>query len=210
MLVVMLCYLATGCVGSVTFGEGDDEGTGGAGADAPDGGAVDGGQAGDAGTEPDADLTNYGEGEPTALGGITAAHNAARADKGVAPLTWDAELAVVAQSWADQCINNDGNSIMDHNAGRSANYPGYVGENIYASGGPPSPSGAVALWVAEEQYYDYASNTCSGVCGHYTQVVWAASQKLGCGVSNCPSIGYPNTIVCNYSPGGNAGGQRPY
>ena len=73
-----------------------------------------------------------------------------------------------------------------------------------------SPLGAVALWVAEEASYDYASNTCSAVCGHYTQVVWAQSQRLGCGVSSCPNIGYPNTIVCNYSPGGNVGGQRPY
>lgn len=29
---------------------------------------------------------------------------------------------------------------------------------------------SVASWVNEKKDYDYASNSCSGVCGHYTQV----------------------------------------
>ena len=53
------------------------------------------------------------------------------------------------------------------------------------------------------------TNSCSGICGHYTQVVWAASLELGCGLSSCPGLAYGSTIVCNYGPGGNDGG-RPY
>ena len=69
---------------------------------------------------------------------------------------------------------------------------------------------AVSSWASEAADYDYASNTCAGVCGHYTQVVWATSTKLGCGVSTCAGLTYGHTIVCDYAPGGNISGQRPY
>ena len=32
--------------------------------------------------------------------------------------------------------------------------------------------------------------------------------KLGCGIANCPGVG--NYVACNYAPGGNISGQRPY
>jgi uncharacterized protein YkwD len=148
--------------------------------------------------------------EPPGLVGVTEAHNVARAEKGVPPLVWDPELAAVAQAWADACIDETAPAgLVDHNDGRSDNYPGYVGENIYGSSGSASGVAAVSSWLNEEQYYDYDSNSCSHVCGHYTQVMWAASTKLGCGINVCEGLTYSGTIVCNYSPGGNSGG-RPY
>lgn len=164
------------------------------------GGDDDGG--GDAGAQ--------NQGEPPGLVGITNAHNVVRATVNVGPLVWDDDLAAVAQAWADSCTDNEQPiGLVDHNAGRSDNYPGYVGENIYGSSGTPSPTGAVELWASEEADYDYDSNTCSAVCGHYTQVVWSTSERLGCGVSQCNGLQYGGTIVCNYSPGGN-NGDRPY
>ena len=148
--------------------------------------------------------------EPAGLEGITAAHNQVRAAHGVEPLTWDPEVAAIAQAWADQCIDTDGNGLIDHNEGRSDNYPEYVGENVYGSSGTPLGTDAVALWVEEEADYHYDSNTCDGVCGHYTQVVWRASTKLGCGINVCPGLSYGGTVVCNYAPGGNVNGERPY
>ena len=150
--------------------------------------------------------------EPPGLAGITALHNQVRAMVGVAPLVWDPDLAAVAQAWADQCVDVQAPiGLVDHNAGRSDNYPGYVGENIYGSGGSATPQGAVSLWAAEEANYDYASTTCATgkTCGHYTQLVWGTTQRLGCGLSNCAGLTYGSTIVCDYSPGGNTGG-RPY
>jgi hypothetical protein len=151
-------------------------------------------------------------GEPPGLVGITEAHNVVRASVGVAPLTWDPLLAAVAQAWADTCTDNSPPSgLLDHNSDRSSSYPGYVGENIYAASGQARPQYAVDAWAAEGANYDYASNSCAAgrICGHYTQMVWAASERLGCGISNCPNLTYSNSIVCNYSPGGNTGG-RPY
>jgi pathogenesis-related protein 1 len=67
-------------------------------------------------------------------------------------------------------------------------------------------------WTAEQVHYHYATNTCDGgaTCGHYTQVVWRATQKLGCAIGSCPGLAYPSTIVCDYGPGGNINNEKPY
>ena len=51
--------------------------------------------------------------------------------------------------------------------------------------------------------------------GHYTQVVWAKSLRIGCGVTYCPSLKgsfLKNGMIigCRYLPGGNYMGQAPY
>ncbi|MCP4936482.1 MAG: SCP-like extracellular, partial [bacterium] len=72
-------------------------------------------------------------------------------------------------------------------------------------------AGITNAWASEESYYDYATNTCEAgkVCSHYTQIVRETTIKLGCGINYCPSLLYPNLVVCNYSPAGNQG-QQPY
>jgi len=149
-------------------------------------------------------------GEPAGLEGILAAHNDARAAKGLAPLVWDEDLEAIARAWGATCTDNDPPAgLVDHNDGRSDTYPEYVGENIYASSAQSSGPAAVAAWMSEEADYDYESNSCNAVCGHYTQVVWAATTKVGCAIADCPSLQYGWGVVCNYAPGGNSGG-RPY
>jgi len=153
--------------------------------------------------------------EPLGLEGITAAHNVVRDSLGVGmpQLVWDPDLAVIAQAWADGCVDSDAPSgLVDHNPNRSSNYPGTVGENVFGKSGgvPPTPQEAVNAWAGEEADYDYDSNTCSSVCGHYTQIVWATTERLGCGISQCAELQFGGTIVCNYSPAGNFTGVRPY
>ncbi|CAA0081173.1 Uncharacterised protein [Halioglobus japonicus] len=130
-------------------------------------------------------------------------------------LEWDQDLADIAAGYAAQCT-------WAHNADRSAGYPGYVGENLalFSSGWPVADVAESSLfnWVEGEMPdYDYATNTCSGVCGHYTQVVWRDTEKVGCAVQQCATFsnlgsqwddGY--IVVCDYSPGGNYNGQLPY
>ena len=73
----------------------------------------------------------------------------------------------------------------------------------------------VAMWASEAKSYDYATNGCSGVCGHYTQVVWRSTTSVGCAIQRC-ATGSPfggSTwffAVCNYVPPGNFVGERPY
>src|SRR6185436_18302323 len=90
----------------------------------------------------------------------------------ILPLAWSGEVAGVAQAWADRCE-------FKHSGGA-------YGENIFAASGfSRRAEDVVASWVAEKANYDYATNSCAGTCGHYTQVVWARSLRLGCGVTNC-------------------------
>ena len=148
--------------------------------------------------------------EPAGLEGTTAAHNDVRAGVGVGPMTWSAALAATAQAWAESCVDVEAPAgLVDHNPNRSDGHPYYVGENVYGSSGGATGVDAVALWAAEVADYDYDTNSCSGVCGHYTQIVWAASLEVGCGLATCPGLTYGSTVVCNYGPGGNSGGQ-PY
>ncbi|KAE8692991.1 Pathoproteinsis-related protein 1C [Hibiscus syriacus] len=64
--------------------------------------------------------------------------------------------------------------------------------------------------VNERADYDYNSNSCASgkVRGHYTQVVWRNSVRLGCAKVRCNNGG--TFIGCNYAPPGNIRGQRPY
>lgn len=157
----------------------------------------------------DGDDGNPIVGEPAAVKGITEAHNQVRANVDPAattplpPLVWDQALGDVAQAYADACN-------FEHSMGK-------YGENLYASSGNTPPAEVVKSWADEVAEYDYATNGCSGVCGHYTQVVWADSTKLGCGVANCTENSpfgakFPTwqLWVCNYDPPGNFVGKKPY
>ena len=203
--LALICAIMTSACGGGGGGDdmGDDTTTG----DGPPGGGD-----GPPGGNPDA---AGGTGEPASLTGMTLYHNQVRAavDPPANPplpsMQWSQALAAPAQAWADQCIDNDGNGFIDHNPGRSDGHPYYVGENVYASSGNATAQGAVNAWAQEADNYNYENNSCSGVCGHYTQIVWRTSVDLGCGKSNCPGHDYPSAIVCNYGPGGNNGDQ-PY
>jgi len=82
-----------------------------------------------------------------------------------------------------------------------------LGENLFG-GSVASPKLALDIWAGEAKDYDYASGRCSGVCGHYTQVVWRDSTELGCGAATCENG--MELWVCNYNPPGNYRGEKPY
>jgi pathogenesis-related protein 1 len=141
---------------------------------------------------------------------IVAAHNHWRAEVGVAPLSYSAEVAASAQAWADH-LKNDRNCNMTHSHDK-------YGENLFWAGawsnGPAqdiASANPVNSWASEKKNYSYADNRCSPgeVSGHYTQVVWANSTSVGCGMAQCSN---PNNQVwvCQYSPAGNYVGEKPY
>ena len=84
-----------------------------------------------------------------------------------------------------------------------------MGENVFGSGGNAGAQQAVNAWASEKANYNYDTNTCNGICGHYTQLVWRTTLKVGCAKGTCPGFTYPTSIACNYGPGGNSGG-KPY
>ena len=182
--------------------------SGGAGLDAPGGSGGDGPPG--SGTDAAIDASP-GVGEPPELMGITLLHNQMRAmvqtTTPLPALQWEPALAATAAAWVAQC--NDTMApigLVDHNAGRSTGHPYYVGENIYASGGAATAQGAMTSWGAEKPNYNPTTGACNGTCGHYTQIVWRTTLKLGCALGSCPGLTYSSTIVCDYGPGGNTGG----
>jgi pathogenesis-related protein 1 len=126
------------------------------------------------------------------------AHNDVRAAAGLPPLKWSGELAAFAQQWANVLIAKN---RTVHNAQSP------YGENILATGLGSTPSLVVTEWVSESQGYTYRTNTCNGDCGHYTQLVWRRTKKVGCAMAH---NGQREIWVCSYDPPGNFKGEWPY
>ncbi|CAC5394404.1 PI16 [Mytilus coruscus] len=126
-------------------------------------------------------------------------------------MKWDDGLAAIAQSWAEQCN-------WSHNGGRSnIDKFSYVGENKYINTASTYKiARSVEYWNLEKDKYDYDTQSCSnGICTHYTQLVWADSEYVGCGIHYCDSFtglsGWKgHYYVCNYGEGGNYVGVNPY
>lgn len=119
-------------------------------------------------------------------------------------MEWDDTVADYAWNYAYQ---RSGDCDLQHSGGE-------YGENLFEGGGDGfgfNARDAVDAWVGEQQFYDYDSNSCAEgeQCGHYTQVVWRDSVRLGCARVECSNNGWW-FITCNYSPPGNYVEQRPY
>ncbi len=118
-----------------------------------------------------------------------------------ADVTWDADLAAGAQTWADQCKGgHDSGADRRSNSNKS----GSVGQNAYASWGGYSATfnfaAPVESWyseikdVTEAMLRSYPSNP-PAVIGHFTQVVWGDSTKVGCGISQYAVDGDNGTVL---------------
>lgn len=130
------------------------------------------------------------------------AHNQWRSQVNVAPLVWDQALAAYAQPWANHLLAQGGK--LAHRQ------PNAYGENLaMAKGQRLTPAQVVRLWGDESRDYDVNRNRCTPgkVCGHYTQIVWQGSQRVGCAVARDDE---KEVWVCNYDPPGNVIGDRPY
>jgi len=127
------------------------------------------------------------------------AHNAVRARVHTPALQWSDKLSAFAQEWADSLIKR-------HEFAHRPNNP--YGENIFeVEGGAATPEMVVSNWAEEEHNYDYPSNRCNGVCGHYTQIIWKTTEQVGCAMARG---GNREIWVCNYNPPGNIAGRKPY
>ncbi|XP_034027459.1 peptidase inhibitor 16-like [Thalassophryne amazonica] len=121
------------------------------------------------------------------------------------PLKWDPALKLIAEGYAAKCIWNHNPELEE------------IGENLFASTGPLDLREALEKWFLERLDYEYHNNSCDDdrMCGHYTQMVWAGSHRVGCASHDCNSmegLDWDKTsfLVCNYYPAGNYEGERPY
>lgn len=150
---------------------------------------------------------------PALIAEALAAHNEVRKKVGVPALAWDEKLARFAHDWGRHlCRGGRQLPTLEHRQ----IHEGSPGENLWEGAStlpdPYSVTDAVKSWAGERKYYDTHANRCrGGVCGHYTQLVWRDTTHVGCAIATCGASGMVATIwVCNYSPGGNVIGERPY
>jgi len=130
-------------------------------------------------------------------------------------LTWDEELETIAQRWANQCFQvHDGCRDVERFK---------VGQNIAATSSSGENKSTleemIQSWYDEVRNFDrryisaFTDDEDDDIVGHYTQIVWADTTKIGCGRMKFKEkkTGW-NThfLVCNYGPSGNVEGEKIY
>ncbi|MEU4317623.1 CAP family protein [Nocardia fluminea] len=127
------------------------------------------------------------------------AHNYFRAHHGAAPLELDSELNQQAQEWADHLA---GAGLFGHRPNNR------YGENLYAAVGATTASGQSVTEARydEVRHYNFDTPGFSMSTGHFTQLVWKDTTKIGVGLATRANTTY---VVANYDPPGNALGHFP-
>lgn len=131
-----------------------------------------------------------------------------REEVGLSPLEWDCQLAEAAQSWAEYLAEH---GLFEH----EQNSP--YGENIFIAGGfIPTLVDAINAWYEEKKNFNPTDpNWCNYISqvGHYTQLVWKDTTKIGCGMAKYQKKyqgEFDYVIVCKFYPRGNICSEMPY
>eukprot|EP00878_Enallax_costatus_P014840 GHUV01015533.1.p1 GENE.GHUV01015533.1~~GHUV01015533.1.p1 ORF type:complete len:155 (+),score=23.93 GHUV01015533.1:218-682(+) len=111
--------------------------------------------------------------------------NSYRAKHQVPTVKWDAAIAAQAQQYARGCPGG--------HSGTSG-----VGENL--AWGYPDWKSAVDGWYGEVSQYDFSNGGWNNATGHFTQLVWKDTTRMGCGYNGSCGM---STYVCQYAPAGN-------
>ncbi|XP_070551655.1 uncharacterized protein [Ptychodera flava] len=129
------------------------------------------------------------------------AQNYFRCLHGVDPLTWDTD----AEEFAEH-VSKDNAALgrIEHA------HDNPWGENLamqtVVSREDISGYGFVKMWYDEIQYYDYSKPQFASETGHFTQLLWKDSRRVGCAIADGvdPTGEYIQYFVtCEYDPPGN-------
>ena len=139
-------------------------------------------------------------------GRILALHNRERRAAGAPPLAWDEALAAAAASYGPALAAR---ASLAHSA--PATRIGQ-GENLWmGTAAGFSIEEMVGSWAAEKSLFvpgvvpNVSRSGHFGDVGHYTQMIWRGSTRLGCALHR----GGPNDyLICRYAPAGNVVGER--
>lgn len=128
---------------------------------------------------------------------ILAAHNRFRARHCAPPLTWSKELVAESGRWAK--------NLAAHHCAFEHNPDPRFGENLayFRPPGALSQEKVAEEWYREIEHYNFKRPGFSMEAGHFTQLVWVGTQRIGCSSVEC---GGGELWVCNYDPPGNMEG----
>ena len=126
-------------------------------------------------------------------------------------LTYDPGLEQIAQAWADKCQFTHSPAQVRNNSGENLYYT-----TAQLGAGKVLPDAAQAWWKeigdlgwsGDTSSMLFTLQQCNAGLGHWTQMAWDSTTRLGCGVRYCP--GKFTLVVCNYSPAGNILNRRVY
>jgi len=133
-------------------------------------------------------------------------HNDARAEVGARPLVWDNSLAVAAAAYARTLDKRYGRLVHSAPADRRGQ-----GENLWM--GTRNFYTVAQMfdgWEQEKRFFrpGLFPNIARGVgwpaVGHYTQIIWPTTERVGCGLYQGTRWDY---LVCRYAPAGNIIGE---
>ena len=139
-----------------------------------------------------------------------AAHNRERDTLGLPRLEWSETLAEGARDWAGR-LSRIG--YLAHSED-SPDDPDPPGENLWAgTRGSYTVEQMIAFWTDERVHFRngrFPDNSTTGELedvGHYTQIVWRATTRVGCAIAD---NGEDEYLVCRYKVAGNVIGEMPY
>lgn len=138
-------------------------------------------------------------------GRIVTAHNTERLAVGAAPLIWDNDLGTAAATYAQQMAFTGRFEHSDRKARRG------IGENLWmGTHGAYTIEAMIGAWASEKRMFMpgiFPANSRNGnwyEVGHYTQMIWPATTRVGCALASTARTDY---LVCRYSPAGNIDGR---
>jgi len=158
------------------------------------------------------EVNDEGISTPEAITACVGSHNKLRALHQNTPnVEWDDSLAARAQSYADTLVainKASATTQLIHESPADG-----MGENLYWADNQKVKTCAEATlaWYEEIKDYSYATAGSKNgkAVGHFTQVVWKNSVRIGVGIATMPSRKYAKYgnketfIVAKYSPQGN-------
>ena len=129
---------------------------------------------------------------------LLAEHNSLRKSHQVNSLTRDSDIEKIAQQYAEQCVELESTSSSDNTYNGEA-----LGENIYRGNYLTIYGDEISsIWYSEISNYNFSKPGFYSNAGHFTQIVWKSTTKIGCGAA-CNDTATFCVVVCNYYPKGN-------
>ncbi|WP_315724217.1 CAP domain-containing protein [Sphingosinicella rhizophila] len=141
---------------------------------------------------------------------LLAAHNRERETAGLPPLGWDRALASDAARWGDYLAAV---GALEHEEDDPGD-PDPQGENLWlGTKGHFTAEDMVGMWIEEKAHFvpgAFPDNSRTGDyedVGHYTQLMWRDTRRVGCAVSRGNDY---DVLVCRYRQAGNVLGEQPF